>query len=773
MRGLSKLVIACSEVLLAAVLSGQVPGAPAGANDDGIDARAAGVLEEYRSRFAARESFVAEVEVRLGKPFTDLTGDEYARFMDGLDLRADDDLWTWSHVTGITIVGLTQQSNLFYFNAHLLADTQAAARMSFAQLSELERGYDREADRLTLHGPDGRPLKLRDLPHGTVRPVSKTNGLLHDREFVAPRTVLEAIAPYLAPLAAVPNRDAIARALRSLPLSIVKAYRGKAIYMTTQTGRSYSVRMPVSTSAHIGFAGMQSGVFLDSNSAALTTHNLVHEIGHVVDYTVIKGRYGRYVHFHQFPELRSLRADKDRIFGKAGHAVPQTDYGYVSEDARANAQESFAEHFAAFILRREPFLEMARREHDAGRPELMEKFEFLEELLERTQVTTVRLSAGYLEDLREVRFVLDRLQEHRDRMTSDLERARLRLVELAKARDDRQALERLSPLRPRAAGYGILPEIAEDVQTAPLRPTERTYSLEPLIARCAPDIRDAEALADAVATGDPQQLPPAVTEFERLRGRLDYLQDQLAYHVKWQRSVVEYAPYFAERNRLVAEARRMSVLLEAGQTEAAATIGFELSDTLAPLRPTAGLRLVRTASGETTLPVTVLTDIADDGFLAAFSDAVKSTFSESQAARDRGFTLDLELRRIEPEVLYPQGPPQPGAAVNIQDHLQRFPAEALVLTTGAASTHAFTGRAVLLGPSPIARRTLAHEFAHLIGFDDAYLRGYDGRPDGDYGVVVVEWTGLTDDLMGDSNGGLVTTAMIDRLVAAYAVDPGR
>jgi len=53
------------------------------------------------------------------------------------------------------------------------------------------------------------------------------------------------------------------------------------------------------------------------------------------------------------------------------------------------------------------------------------------------------------------------------------------------------------------------------------------------------------------------------------------------------------------------------------------------------------------------------------------------------------------------------------------------------------------------------------------------LRGYDGRPDGDYGVVVVEWTGFTDDLMGDSNGGLVTTAMIDRLVAAYVVDPGR
>ena len=40
-----------------------------------------------------------------------------------------------------------------------------------------------------------------------------------------------------------------------------------------------------------------------------------------------------------------------------------------------------------------------------------------------------------------------------------------------------------------------------------------------------------------------------------------------------------------------AEARRMGVLLEAGQTEEAAAIGLELSDTLAPLRPTAGLAL--------------------------------------------------------------------------------------------------------------------------------------------------------------------------------------
>ena len=62
---------------------------------------------------------------------------------------------------------------------------------------------------------------------------------------------------------------------------------------------------------------------------------------------------------------------------------------------------------------------------------------------------------------------------------------------------------------------------------------------------------------------------------------------------------------------------------------------------------------------------------------------------------------------------------------------------------------------------------------HLLGFDDAYLRGYDGRPEDEFGVVLVEWTGLNDDLMGNSSGGRVTVEMIERLIRAYGPEPGR
>jgi len=367
--------------------------------------------------------------------------------------------------------------------------------------------------------------------------------------------------------------------------------------------------------------------------------------------------------------------------------------------------------------------------------------------------------------------VLAGLRQQRDRMALNLERAHARLLEQAIARDDREAVKRLSPLppRPRPSGYGVLPEVGKDGPLSSVQPTERTYSLQRLLGGLAADFRQAAVLADGGMAEE--HFARSLDEFERLRGQLNHLEEQLAYHAKWQRSVVEYAEFFAARNGLVTEARRMAGLLATGESDEAARIGAELSEQLAPLRPTPGLRLVRGEAGGVTLPVTVHTDIADRDFLAIFREAVEAAFCESEAARSRGFALDLELRHVNPGDLYPEGVPPPGAAIDVEIHLQRFPAGTVVMTTGAESTHAFTGRGILLGPSPITRRTLAHEFAHLIGFDDAYLRGYDGRPDGAFGVVFVEWTGLSDDLMGNSDGGRVTSEMIDRLVYAYGSGP--
>ena len=114
--------------------------------------------------------------------------------------------------------------------------------------------------------------------------------------------------------------------------------------------------------------------------------------------------------------------------------------------------------------------------------------------------------------------------------------------------------------------------------------------------------------------------------------------------------------------------------------------------------------------------------------------------------------------------------PARSTAIDMKEHLARFPADALILTTGGESTHAWVGHYIALGPNPITRRTLAHEFGHLLGFSDNYLRGYDGDSRDPFGVVLVEWTGLIDNLMGDSESGRVTEKMIEKLMEAYAPD---
>jgi len=55
----------------------------------------------------------------------------------------------------------------------------------------------------------------------------------------------------------------------------------------------------------------------------------------------------------------------------------------------------------------------------------------------------------------------------------------------------------------------------------------------------------------------------------------------------------------------------------------------------------------------------------------------------------------------------------------------------------------------------------------LLGFSDAYLRGYDGDVEDPLEVVLVEWTGLIDNLMGAPSSGRVTKEMIERLIEAY------
>ena len=322
-----------------------------------------------------------------------------------------------------------------------------------------------------------------------------------------------------------------------------------------------------------------------------------------------------------------------------------------------------------------------------------------------------------------------------------------------------------------STGYGILPEIDDDEPPKPLKPHQTSYSLKTLGIDHAPNFRDAALLAGRVTAEPELPLAPWVAEFERLRRRMRNLEDHLDYHAKWQNAVVMYGPFFAARNRIVDRVRELRRLQEKnGSSKRIAELQQRILTDLSPFRPTSGLHVETRTGGERVLPVRLHTDITDVAFLELFRDAVESEFSRSEAARSRRFAVDLSWEQVPPERLYPEGPPARGATIDVDRHRERFPMRALVLTTGAESTHAWQGRSVLLGSAPVTRRTLAHEFGHLLGFDDAYVRGFDGDPRGAYGVVLVEWSGLKDDLMGNPGTGRVTEAMIDQLIEAYG-DP--
>jgi len=379
--------------LAAPAVAQLVPGSQERRRDDVVDQQE--ILEEYLFWQNRKEAIARQIKERFAKPFPEFTREDYSSFMNSLDLSRDADLWKWSSVTDIPILAVSRKSGFFYRNRHLLENT---AEADAEDLSIAETLYERKTNELSVLAENGRKLSIRSIPEGTIRLMERTNGFMHLQDFGEDRIVFEVLQPYLVRLRDLEYRAEIGDWIRRLPLSVVKVYRGKGIYFTTQIGRSYAVAMPVSNSIYEVFAGLQTGVFVDPRRDGLagTEKNLVHELGHLVDYTVIKGGYGSYRQTHQFPEFRKAQPEKELVFGTRDDKVPQTPYGYISRYAKINAQESFADHFRAYILERQEFLDRARKEESEGHPELMEKFRFMEKLFTTTSQEMVRLSPEFL-----------------------------------------------------------------------------------------------------------------------------------------------------------------------------------------------------------------------------------------------------------------------------------------------------------------------------------------------------------------------------------------
>ena len=324
----------------------------------------------------------------------------------------------------------------------------------------------------------------------------------------------------------------------------------------------------------------------------------------------------------------------------------------------------------------------------------------------------------------------------------------------------------LEPVEPRVSGYGLLPEIQENGPFYTALPNQTVYSMRWLEDRLVEESENAENLFDRLS--QVSDLESLVTRFEDSIEKLRHLENQLSYQEQWQKSLAEYPAYFQKRNSLIAQFQEIESLRRNDGSEALISeLSEQLRQEAVSFKPTPGLALVNTDGGERVLPVTICTDIESKGFLQAFKQGVDEAFNQSLAAGVHRFSLELNWRVLDADFLYPEGAPRRGDKINVETHLSLFKDCPLILTTGASSTNAWVGERIVLGTDPERRRTLAHEFGHLLGFEDAYLRGYTGDPNSVYGVEFVEWTGLTDDLMGNPGGGRVSSEMIETLLTAY------
>ncbi len=319
--------------------------------------------------------------------------------MKGLNFNHDEDLFQWSHVTDIPVVALRKTSFFFRMNLHLMEDIDTAEQLSRKTAYEYKTIYDEETGLIDLRDESRVSVKLRILPDDLLMPTNRVGRLWHYQNFVDSEINYEVVGPYLIRFGDLPYREVLGEWIRKIPLNIVKAYRGKAIYVTNVAGRSFATTMPVSNMVYKLHIGLMTGVWIEmrSDGNTGTERNFIHEFGHVFDYVVLQGGYGGFRDNHQFPEFRKLLTQKEMIFGVKDDKVSNTPFGYISNYAKTNAQESYAEHFRAFISEKEQFKVKAETEAMEGHPELMHKYQFMEKMMENTSARTVRLSRAILE----------------------------------------------------------------------------------------------------------------------------------------------------------------------------------------------------------------------------------------------------------------------------------------------------------------------------------------------------------------------------------------
>lgn len=350
--------------------------------------------------------------------------------------------------------------------------------------------------------------------------------------------------------------------------------------------------------------------------------------------------------------------------------------------------------------------------------------------------------------------------------------------------------------RPIAHGYQILPVIMRDasVQTpAPTGPLAYSWPwTDNLIHNAMRETVHGETdLRHTLNLGLIERraiLERLVRNYEEQSGRLRNIDAHLQYNRLWQAAIASDRAGFdratslygavVERQSIVEALKRVAALFPISGATVSSAARF--AEWITGLRNREAL-LTREINREMTyvdvrsfvevemldhewiFHVPLFTDIEDQTYLSAVKEIIEAIWQVKDGKNS--YRVKLRVMPVSSAELYdPNDQPAAGSVIDISRHIERFPSEGAVLTTGSWTTHV-EGQAIALGPHPIAPRVLAHEFGHILGFRDRYVRGYQDL--GENGFEVMEVAADADDIMAGTAHGVVKSSHFLQLLAAW------